>query len=167
MTTPTMPGAGTPGVNQRAQIVMSQDEIDAFLAGRNSMSVATINPDGTIHMVAMWYGFYADGTIGFETKLKSQKVQNIKRSDRITVLVEDGETYDKLRGVSLVGRAEIIEPGEELFGLGISVFERYQGMTYDESMKPAVEMMLNKRVGVKVHVDKTVSWDHRKLGIGS
>ena len=166
MTTPTMPGAGTPGVNQRAQIVMSQEEIDTFLAGRSSMSVATINPDGTIHMVAMWYGFYPDGTIGFETKAKSQKVQNIKRGAGITVLVEDGDQYQELRGVSLVGRAEIIEPGDDLFALGISVFERYQGLTYDDSMKPMVEMMLNKRVGVKMHVAKTVSWDHRKLGIG-
>ena len=167
MTTPTMPGASTPGVNKRAQIVMSPDEIETFLAGRNSMSVATINPDGSIHMVGMWYGFYADGTIGFETKLKSQKVQNIKRNPNMTLLVEDGETYPTLRGVSLVGTAEIIDPGDELFVLGISVFERYQGMTYDDSMKPAVEMMLNKRVGVKMHIDKTVSWDHRKLGIGS
>jgi PPOX class probable F420-dependent enzyme len=166
MSAPTMPGAGQGGVNQRGQIVMSAEEIEAFLARRNSMSVATINPDGTIHMVAMWYGFFPDGTIGFETKVKSQKVQNLRRGPGISVLVEDGETYETLRGVSLVGRAEIIEPGDELFGLGISVFERYMNVTYDESMKGGVEMMLNKRVGVKVHVDKTVSWDHRKLGIG-
>jgi hypothetical protein len=30
-------------------------------------------------------------------------------------------------------------------------------------MKPFVEVMLNKRVVVKLHVDKTVTWDHRKL----
>jgi hypothetical protein len=30
-------------------------------------------------------------------------------------------------------------------------------------MKPFVEIMLRKRVVVKLHVEKTVSWDHRKL----
>jgi hypothetical protein len=47
------------------------------------------------------------------------------------------------------------------------VFERYMGATYTDAMKPAVEAMLHKRVVVKVNVDKVVSWDHRKLGLGT
>ena len=78
-------------------------------------------------------------------------------------MVEDGDNYEELRGVELVGRAEIIDDPERMFELGISVFERYQG-TYTEEMKPFVEVMLNKRVVVKVDVDRVVSWDHRKLG---
>ena len=31
-------------------------------------------------------------------------------------------------------------------------------------MKPFVEIMLNKRVVVKMNVEKVISWDHRKLG---
>jgi hypothetical protein len=53
-----------------------------------------------------------------------------------------------------------------MWELGVSVFERYQA-PYTEEMKPFVEVMLNKRVVVKLHVDKTVSWDHRKLGLPS
>ena len=45
------------GVNQRDKIKMSQEEIDDFLAERNSMSMATIDDEGRIHLVAMWYGF--------------------------------------------------------------------------------------------------------------
>jgi hypothetical protein len=30
-----------------------------------------------------------------------------------------------------------------------------------------VEAMLNKRVAIKMHVERTVSWDHRKLGLPS
>jgi hypothetical protein len=33
-------------------------------------------------------------------------------------------------------------------------------------MKPFVDIMLRKRVGVKLNVDKVVSWDHRKLKNG-
>jgi hypothetical protein len=32
-------------------------------------------------------------------------------------------------------------------------------------MKPMVEVMINKRVCVKINVDRYVSWDHRKLGL--
>jgi len=123
--------------------------------------MATIGPGGRIQLVAMWYGF-VDGTIGFETKAKSQKVQNLRRDKRLTVLVEDGHTYDELRGVELSGWGEVIEDPAQLFELGVSVFERYQG-PYSEEMKPFVEAMLNKRVLVKLHTEKVVSWDHHKL----
>jgi PPOX class probable F420-dependent enzyme len=151
------------GVKQRAQIKMSEAEIEEFLAGRHSMSVATIGPDGSIHLVAMWYGFL-DGSVAFETKAKSQKVLNLRRDPRLTVLVEDGESYEQLRGVELVGRAEIIEDPDRLWELGVSVFSRYNA-PYTEELRPFVETMLRKRVAVKLHVDKTVSWDHRKLGM--
>jgi hypothetical protein len=111
----------------------------------------------------MWYGFL-EGAIAFETKAKSQKVRNLLRNPTITCMVEDGTAYEELRGVEVVGTAEIVDDPERMFELGISVFERNQG-TYTEEMRPFVEIMLNKRVVVKVKVDRIVSWDHRKLGL--
>lgn len=154
------------GVKQRDVIKMTTEEIDEFLLGRHSMSIATMNHDGTIHVVAMWYGFL-EGAIAIETKAKSQKVLNLRRDPRMTVLVEDGEYYEELRGVELVGKGEIIDDPDRMFELGISVFERYQGGKYTEEMRPFVEAMLNKRVVVKLHVERVVSWDHRKLGMPS
>ena len=151
------------GVNQRKQIQMTPEEVDAFLHERHSMTMSTISGDGTIHSVAMWYGFL-EGAIAFETKAKAQKVVNLRRDPRLTCLVEAGETYDQLRGVTLIGTGEIIDDPERMWELGVSVFERYTG-AYTEEMKPFVEVMLNKRVVVKLHVDKTVTWDHRKLGM--
>jgi PPOX class probable F420-dependent enzyme len=149
------------GVNQRDRIKMTQDEIDEFLSGRHTMTMCTINHDGTIHAVAMWYGFL-EGAVAVETKAKSQKVQNLRRNPTVTMLVEDGDTYDELRGVELVGRAEIVEEPDRIWELGVSVFERYQA-PYTEEMRPFVEIMLHKRVVVKLELDRVVSWDHRKL----
>src|ERR1700687_3342501 len=153
------------GVNQRSLIKMTPEEIDAFLQGRHSMALCSINHDGTIYTVAMWYGFL-DGAVAFETKAKSQKVQKLRRNPTITCMVEDGESYEQLRGVELVGRAEIIDDGDRMWELGVSVFERYNA-PYTEDLRPFVETMLRKRVIIKVHVDRTVSWDHRKLGYPS
>ena len=155
----------TPGVKQRDAIKMSKEEIETFLAGRRSMMMSTIAPDGTIHSVAMWYGL-VDGAPAFETKAKSQKVKNLRRDARITCLVEDGEYYEELRGVELVGAAEIIDDPAYLKRVGISVFERYYG-GYSEELEPMLQAMLNKRVAVKVNVHKVVSWDHGKLGLPS
>jgi PPOX class probable F420-dependent enzyme len=152
----------SPGVNQRALIKMTPEEIEAFLAERHNMTMCTLNHDGTIHAVAMWYGFL-EGCLAIETKAKSQKAKNLRRDPRMTVLVEKGDDYDELRGVELVGEAEIVEEPERLKALGISVFERYYG-PYSEESSQFVEAMLNKRIVVKLHVRRTVSWDHRKLG---
>jgi hypothetical protein len=110
----------------------------------------------------MWYGFL-DGQVAFETKAKSQKVQNLRRNPNLTVAIETGREYNELRGVSLVGTASIVEGYDAMFPLGISVFERYQGAKFTEEMRPFVDVMLRKRVVVKLDVRRTISWDHRKL----
>jgi len=151
------------GVNQRSQIEMTDDEIAAFLASQRTANLVTVGATGHPHAVAMWFAVI-DGVIWFETKAKAQKALNISRDPRVTVLVEDGLTYDSLRGVSLEGRAEIVDDPEALWAVGVNVWERYNG-PYSEELKPFVELMLNKRVAVRVDVDRTRSWDHRKLGL--
>ena len=166
--TDTTPGQQAPfgkGVKQRDLIKMTPDEIDEFVQGWHTMNCATINHDGSIHLVAMWYGFL-EGCPALETKAKSQKVANLRRNPQITCLLEEGDKYEELQGVEMVGHAEIIEDPDRIFELGISVFERNSGQKYTPDMKPFVDAMLNKRVVVKIHVDKYVSWDHRKLGLG-
>jgi len=153
------------GKNQRDQIKMSQAEVDEYLLGRRSMTMSTLNPNGTIHSVAMWYGFL-EGAIAFETKAKSQKVKNLRRNPNITCLVEDGDYYEELRGVSIVGTAEIVEDPDRIWELGVSVFGRYSA-PYTEEMRPFVEVMLRNRVVVKVTPDRVVTWDHHKLGMPS
>ena len=150
------------GTKQRDVIRMTEQEVDEFLRGRHTMSLATINHDATVHLVAMWYGFL-EGCVAIETKTKSQKVRNLRRDPRMTCMVEEGDRYEELRGVELVGTAEIVEAPDRMWEMGVNLFERYQG-TYTEEMRPFVEAMLHKRVVVKLHVDRVVSWDHRKLG---
>jgi len=151
--------------NQRAAIVMTETEVDEFLDQQRTITMATIGPTGTPHLVAMWYGLI-DGVIYFETKAKSQKVANLRRDPRITCSAEAGVTYDQLRGLSIEGTATIIDDtgADEYWAAGISVFERYQG-PYDEELRPIVEFMMNKRVVVRVDATRVRSWDHRKLGL--
>lgn len=150
-------------MNQRSSVRMSRDEIDAFIHERRPMTMCTMNHDGSIHAVAMWYGFL-EGSPAIETKAKSQKAQNLLRDPRITCMLEDGHNYEDLRGVEMVGHAEIVDDPERMWALGVSLFERYYE-PYSEEMRPFVETMLHKRVVAKIHVERLVSWDHRKLGL--
>ena len=151
------------GTNQRAQIVMSDEEIAAFVEQQRTATMATIGPTGMPHLVAMWFAVL-DGVIWFETKAKSQKATNLRRDDRIAVMIEDGQTYDTLRGVSFEGRGVIVDDPGAIWAVGVNVWERYTG-PYTDEMKPFVELMLNKRVVVRVDVDRVRSWDHRKMGM--
>jgi nitroimidazol reductase NimA-like FMN-containing flavoprotein (pyridoxamine 5'-phosphate oxidase superfamily) len=80
---------------RRDQIVMSPEEVQAFLDGERTLQVASINRDGTPHHVAMWYARH-DGELAFWTYGKSQKVQNLRRDPRITVMAESGDKYEEL-----------------------------------------------------------------------
>ena len=106
------------------------------------------------------------GDVCFETKAKSQKAVNLRRDPRISCLVEDGTTYEDLRGASIEGRAEVTDDPDLLWRIGVNIWERYYG-PYSEEARPVVEGMLNKRVAVRVKVNRTRSWDHAKLGLGS
>jgi PPOX class probable F420-dependent enzyme len=151
------------GTNQRSQIEMTPAEIEAFLASKRTANLITLGATGHPHAIAMWFGLI-DGVIWFETKAKAQKAVNLRRDPRATILIEDGLTYDTLRGVSLEGRAEIVDDPDALWAVGVSVWERYNG-EYTEEVKPLVEFMLHKRVAIRFDVERTRSWDHRKLGL--
>ncbi|MEZ5209657.1 MULTISPECIES: pyridoxamine 5'-phosphate oxidase family protein [unclassified Gordonia (in: high G+C Gram-positive bacteria)] len=151
------------GTNQRSQIVMSDDEIARFIEQNRTATLATLGADGRPHLVAMWYGVI-DGELWFETKAKSQKAVNLRRDPRVTVMIEDGLTYDQLRGVSLEGVAEIYDDPDTCLRAGISVWERYNG-PYTDDLRPAVDAMMHKRVAVRIVTDRIRSWDHRKLNL--
>lgn len=148
-------------MSRRDQIRMSDAEVEDFLSGRHTMNVASFNHDGTIHLVAMWYAV-VDGDPVFWTFGKSQKIRNLRRDPRTTLLVETGDEYAQLMGVEMVGQAEVITARDDIMAIGEAVYVRYFGEINDE-VRPFVHATGAKRVGVRISVDKVVSWDHRKL----
>jgi PPOX class probable F420-dependent enzyme len=152
------------GKNERGKIVMTDDEITEFIERSRTATMATVLPNGRPHLVAMWYAVL-DGELWFETKAKSQKAVNVRRDPTITVMIEDGQTYNTLRGVSIDGTAEIVDDDPDLLlRVGISVWERYTG-PYSDELRPFVDQMMNNRIAVRVVPTRVRSWDHGKLGM--
>ena len=136
------------GKNERAKIVMTDDEIARIHRTQPHRHLRDGVRTGAPHLVAMWYAVL-DGEMWFETKAKSQKAVNLRRNPTVTVMVEDGLTYDTLRGVSIEGRGEIVDDPDVLLRVGISVWERYTG-PYTDEMRPFVDQMMNNRIAVRV-----------------
>jgi PPOX class probable F420-dependent enzyme len=141
---------------------MDDEEIDRFLHERHTMNVATHGPDGNIHLVAMWYGFLGANP-AFETFGKSQKVSNLRRDPRVTVLVEDGHGYEELRGVELVGEAIVHDDEATLLAVARDVVARYYPVSPVEDIDALAVALARKRVAVEIVPTRIVSWDHRKL----
>jgi len=142
---------------------MTDDEARAFLEAGRDLQVASINVDGTPHLVTMWY-VVRDGEVAFWTYGKSQKIVNLRRDPRLTVLVATGDRYEELRGVSISGRAELLDDRDEVIGYGEDIYERYWGPIDNDVVREGVRTMGAKRVVVVVKPETVVSWDHSKLG---
>ena len=151
-------------MSRRDLIRMTDQEVAEFLAEPRTVAIATRNPDDSVHLVAMWFAPLANGALGFETFSKSQKVLNLRRDPRMTALVEAGDSYDQLRGVELVGQAEVIDDHELLMEIARGVIARYQPEVGSNDVDAVAEMMVAKRSAVVFRPEKVVSWDHRKLG---
>lgn len=150
--------------SRRDQIVMTEAEIEAFLTEQRILNVATNGPTGHPHLVAMWFALI-DRKPVFWTFRRSQKIVNIRRDDKITALVESGESYDELKGVEMTGRARLIEDRDEIFEIGRAVALKYAGpAALAADSLPFIEAQVSKRLGVVIDVDRWVSWDHAKLG---
>ncbi|MEV0621227.1 pyridoxamine 5'-phosphate oxidase family protein [Nonomuraea sp. NPDC050404] len=149
-------------MNQRARIAMSDDEVTAFLEGSRKLQLATINPDGTPHLVTMFYGL-DEGRIAFWTYGKAQKARNLARDPRVSCLVEAGEDYNELRGILLYGKARQVDDRGHVLTIGLEIARRMTPGVPDELLLPYVEKTGLKRVAYVVERTKVVSWDHRRL----
>jgi PPOX class probable F420-dependent enzyme len=147
----------------RKAVQMSDDEIEVFLAGNMKVQVATVGPDGAPHLATLFY-VVEDGRIAFWTYGASQKIVNLRRDPRVTCLVEDGEEYLELRGVSIRGRATLVEEYDDVRTLGAKVVTRMAGgADLGELGEDIVAGQARKRVGVVIEPEHVASWDHRKM----
>lgn len=153
-------------MSRRDQIRMSEDELRDFVGGAQTIILNSIAADGVPHPMPMWYGVDAEGAILMTTFRKSQKVRNLERDPRVSLLIEDGSVYSELRGAVIYGRAELIDDVERVTEILVSVATRSQPVEGEalEGLRKAVGKTAPKRIGIRVLPERIVSWDHRKLG---
>jgi len=93
-------------VTGRDLLRMDEAEVAALLAEATKAQVATINPDGSVHLVPMSY-VVVDDEVTLWTDPASKKVSNLRRDPRITCLVEQGDDFAYFRAVQMVGTARL------------------------------------------------------------
>jgi PPOX class probable F420-dependent enzyme len=154
---------------------MTPAEAESMLVNGHNLSLATIGSDGYPHLVAMSYAI-DDGDIVMTSYGKAQKVVNLRRNPRATVMVEHGTAYNTLKGVMIRGKAEIIEGADNVLAVMRLISKRMarvHGTTLTEGGEPSAgdieraRRQAAKRVVIRIRPEKWASWDHSKLAPGS
>ena len=143
---------------ERPDIRLTPDEQAAYLRANLKCALATLDQDGFPHLVAMNFAC-RDGALYMTSYGKAQKVVNIRRNPKVAVMVEAGAAYAELKGVMVRGHCELSDEPE-------AVNQVFAWMAEDrgEPRAPGSARSAPKRVVLKIVPDKTVTWDHGKLG---
>jgi PPOX class probable F420-dependent enzyme len=109
--------------------------------------------------VGMWFVMAGDDLV-MRTYAKSQKVRNLERDPRVSVLVEDGETYETLRGVQLTGRMSLSRDVDEVLDVVAGLAAKYDGVA--DLDRESLREYAGKQTVLRLRPEQVVSWDHRK-----
>lgn len=151
--------------SRRDAIRMSGEELAAYLAEQRRIILVTIGPDGMPHPMPMNYGIDAEGRVLIVTFAKSQKVRNLERDPRATLLVESGTAYRELKSAVLYCQTEILsDPAEVAAAMGQVRASDAMQASLSAPMSDQVRASLAKRAALRFTPLRTVSWDHGKLG---
>ena len=163
-------------MSRRAQITLSPEEQIQLLTEARVVVVSTIGPRGWPHSMPMWFTLrepqaepLADGPpkeLWIWTYAKSQKVRNLERDPKATLLIETGGEYLELRGIQIEAEAEVIRDPERVLEFGKDLTVRYtDGIeSIEGDAATAMEAQAAKRVAIRFEAKRVASWDHRKLG---
>ena len=152
-------------MSRRDQIKLTPNEQLELLESERVVVVGTLGPRGWPHLMPLWY-VVRDGEIWSWTYAKSQKVRNLERDPRATLLVEAGTEYQELRGVQIEAEAELHRDTERVLEFGKELTLRYsEGIdSIEGDAAAALQAQAPKRVAIRFEAVRTATWDHRKLG---
>jgi PPOX class probable F420-dependent enzyme len=153
--------------SRRDQIKLTDEEQRELIESERIVVVSSLGPRGWPHLMPLWY-VPRDGEIWIWTYAKSQKVKNLERDPRATLLIETGNEYNELRGVQIEAEAELIKDLDQIVGYAKEMTVRYsEGIESVEGDAAAgLRAQAPKRVAIHFHPKRVASWDHRKLGGG-
>ena len=152
-------------MSRRDQIKLSDEEQRELLESERVAIVTSNGPRGWPHSMPMWFTL-RDGVIWVWTYAKSQKVKNLERDPKATVLVETGVEYTELRGVMIESEAQIHRDPDVVLEFGKDLTVRYsEGIeSIEGDAAAALQAQATKRVAISFPPSRTATWDHRKLG---
>lgn len=140
----------------RLDLSLSDQELDEFLMAQRTTRVATTGEDGTPHVVPLWFVWHG-GVLYLNSTLGNPTVENLLRTRQAAAVIDDGQTYDSLRGAVLTGVAERADGDPRLPEVEKTWSEKYLGggeLPYRR---------WRNRVWLRLSPARIASWDFSKI----
>jgi uncharacterized protein len=84
-------------------------ELTDFIAAENTLTLATINADGSPHAADLFYAV-ADGTFYFLSDPKTRHIQNLARESRVSATIHGHASgWQDIRGIQMDGTAAPVD----------------------------------------------------------
>jgi nitroimidazol reductase NimA-like FMN-containing flavoprotein (pyridoxamine 5'-phosphate oxidase superfamily) len=137
--------------------ILSSAEIDELLSMTLIANLATLDQDGGIHLLPMWF-LRIGNDICIPTSSYTHKYRNLRARPSASVMIDLSRAGLDLKGMLIRGRVELVY-GEEARQINRSIHLKY--LTPEGLSDASVASYLSKGddVTVKVHMDNLISWD--------
>ena len=149
--------ASSPDSQDVLPLHLSGAEIDQLLEARLIANLASINPNGSVHLVAMWFRRDGDALL-FPTSSHTRKVRNLRRHPQATTMIDISRAGLDLRGVQIKGVVELVE-GAEAHRLNRSIHERYVTPDGLADERIAAYLTSGDDVTVRLLIERVSSWN--------
>jgi len=139
---------------------LTDEEIESFLRKSEVARFCSLNADGTIHAVPVWYS-YKNGQILVATPVASRKARNVRRDKNVTLLIDNSGTRGVWpKGVLIYGKAELDATDlalGEFTRLCEKYFQRERAENYAKGL-----LSLTRWVKIVVKPQRLASFDYTK-----
>jgi PPOX class probable F420-dependent enzyme len=152
-----------PGGGRKERDVLKDELVGALLRARLIANLATVDPDGSAHVVGMWF-LWEGGRLLLPTNRRTRKAKNVARDARVTVMIDDSRGGLDLRGVTLVGRAELLG-GPEALELNRRIHLKYL-TERGRDLEPVDRYLSTDDVTICLTPVRVSSWDLRRTPAG-
>ena len=140
----------------RPDLSLTPQELEAYLAEQRTVRLATVDDRGHPQVVPLWY-VWLDGTMFLNSTLGNFTVDNLQRRPRVSAVVDDGDSYDELRGAILRGEVERADEDPRIDRVAELWSIKYLGGN------PVPYGRWRNRVWMRLAPDGVASWDFRKI----
>lgn len=137
---------------------MTEEELDAFLAGARTLRLATVTEQGWPVATPVWFVWH-EGAFWIWNLRRARRTGRLLGGGKVSVTVDDGTAYAELRGVLALVRAEAWA-FEDVPQAVLTAF----GRRYLPGGAPVADRVDHQ--WVRLLPVRVRSWDFRKLPTG-
>jgi PPOX class probable F420-dependent enzyme len=137
---------------------ISDPAVRELLSRRFVASLSTHSPDGSIHVVAVWY-WYDCTSVYVATSSRSRKARNIVANPKVSLMIDSRDPAAS-HGICIVGEAQLLT-GESSRQWNAKIHQKYMSAAALADQKVGPVFAALDDVTIHIKPASVIAWDMR------